>query len=28
MAYREFDSMQISRRSLLRGGAMLGAGAA
>ncbi|WP_454597207.1 serine hydrolase domain-containing protein [Qipengyuania sp. SM2507] len=28
MAYREFDSTQISRRSLLRGGAMLGAGAA
>ncbi len=28
MAYREFESPQISRRSLLRGGAMLGAGAA
>lgn len=28
MAYREFDSTQISRRGLLRGGAMLGAGAA
>ncbi|MDP4539811.1 serine hydrolase domain-containing protein [Qipengyuania sp. DY56-A-20] len=28
MAYREFDSHQLSRRSLLRGGAMIGAGAA
>jgi CubicO group peptidase (beta-lactamase class C family) len=28
MAYREFDGTQMSRRSLLRGGAMLGAGAA
>lgn len=28
MAYREFDSTQISRRNLLRGGAMLGVGAA
>jgi CubicO group peptidase (beta-lactamase class C family) len=28
MAYREFDGTQMSRRSLLRGGALLGAGAA
>ena len=28
MAYRTFDDAQLSRRSLLRGGAMLGAGAA